>query len=141
MKIQNLAIGQRVRHPRYGVGTVKSISEQTAEVRFDDATRTIDPVVGELVPAEPAVAVSGLEMPLSQFVESAIDTLLTRIGYEDPGAVVRDLGARWHSGRLVLHPADPALQTKEVPIEIFFHKLVGVRNQLLSSALPAGVTV
>ena len=31
---------------------------------------------------------------------------------------------------MVLHPADPALQTKEVPIEVFFHKMVGLRNQL-----------
>jgi hypothetical protein len=40
------------------------------------------------------------------------------------------LGARWQKGKMVLHPSDPALQTKEIPLEIFFHKLVGVRNQL-----------
>jgi hypothetical protein len=130
MKIQNLTIGQKVKHPKYGVGTVKSINEQTAEIRFDDEKRTIDPVLGELSPAEPAVAVTGLDIPLGQFVETSIEAVLTRLGYENPNAVVGLLGARWHKGRMVLHSADPTLQPKEVPLEVFFHKLVGVRNQL-----------
>jgi hypothetical protein len=43
---------------------------------------------------------------------------------------VEKLGVRWHHGKLVMHPADPALQTKEVPLETFFHKVVMVRNNL-----------
>jgi len=130
MKIQNLTIGQRVKHPAHGTGTVKSLNEQMAEIRFDDATRMIDPVLGELSPAEPTVAVSGLEMPLKQFIEASTETLLARLGYENPDAVVGGLGKRWHNGRMVLHPADPVSQTKEIPLEVFFHKVVGVRNQL-----------
>jgi hypothetical protein len=130
MKIQNLTIGQRIRHPKYGVGTVKSLNELSAEIRFDDETRTMDPVLSELSPAEATAAVSGLDIPLKQFVETAIETVLTRLGYENPNGVVGGLGVRWHKGKMVLHPSDPTLQTKEVPLEVFFHKLVGVRNQL-----------
>jgi len=130
MKIQTLTIGLRVRHPQYGVGAVKSISERTAEIRFDDAQRTVDPELSQLEPAEPAASLSGLEIPLKQFVDQTVETVLTRLGYEKPDAVVSQLGVRWHKGRLVMHPADPTLQTKEVPLEMFFHKIVGVRNQL-----------
>lgn len=130
MKITSLTIGLKVRHPQYGVGTVKTISERTADIRFDDALRTVEPEVSGISPAEPNVAVSGLDVPLKQFVESSLESVLERLGFEKPDAVVENLGARWHGGKLVLHPADVTLQTKEVPLEVFFHKVVGVRNQL-----------
>jgi hypothetical protein len=130
MKIQNLAVGLRVKHPQYGIGVVKAVSEHLAEIRFDDALRSIDPELGDISPAEPSMAVSGLEMSLRQFVESIIETVVDRLGVEKPDAVVDQLGVRWAKGKAVLHPADPTLQTKEVPLEVFFHKVVGIRNQL-----------
>jgi hypothetical protein len=130
MKLQALTIGLRVKHPQYGIGTVKTISEKSAEVRFDDGLRTVDPELSELVPAEPSLSVSGLDVPLKQFLDSTIEAVLDRLGYERPDVTVGQLGARWHRGKMVLHPTDPTLQTKEVPLEVFFHKLVGIRNQL-----------
>ena len=130
MNIGSLTVGMRVKHPQYGVGTVKTISERTAEIRFDDAVRTIDPSLSGITPAEPTVAISGLEAPLQKFVQETIEAVIERMGYEKPDAAVEQLGARWHRGRAVLHPSDPTLQTKEIPLEVFFHKVVGVRNQL-----------
>jgi hypothetical protein len=106
------------------------VSEHLAEIRFDDALRSIDPELGEVTPAEPSMAVSGLEISLRQFVESMIETIVDRLGVEKPDATVDELGVRWHKGKAVLHPADPTLQTKEIPMEVFFHKVVGLRNQL-----------
>jgi hypothetical protein len=130
MKIQSLTIGLSVRHPQYGIGTVKSISEQTAEVRFSDVMRTVDPDMSGLVPAEPGMTVTGLEQPLKQFVEATVEEVIERLGVEISDTAVTELGVRWNKGKVVLHPSDPTLQTKEVPLEVFFHKLVGVRNQL-----------
>lgn len=130
MRMEELTVGLRVKHPHYGVGVVKSVSEHLADIRFDDALRSLDPDASEVTLAEPAVAVSGLEVPLRQFVASIIEGVLDRTRAETPEAEVNLLGLRWHKGKLVLHPADAALQTKEVPLEVFFHKIVGLRNQL-----------
>jgi hypothetical protein len=130
MKIQNLTVGMSVRHPQYGIGVVRTISEQTAEVRFSDTLRTVDPELSGIAPAEPGMSVSGLEQPLGQFVESIVEKAIDRLGLEKPDAAVEELGARWHKGKMMLHPADPSLQAKEVPLEILFHKIVGIRNQL-----------
>ena len=130
MKIEALHIGMKVRHPQYGIGEVKAISEHSAEIRFGETVRTISPEPAGLEPAEAQAAVSGLEMPLTQFIQQTVAAAVEKMGVEKPESVIEELGARWHKGRLVLHPADPALQTKEVPLEVFFHKIVMMRNQL-----------
>jgi hypothetical protein len=130
MKIESLHIGMGVRHPQYGLGTVKTISEITAEIQFNDGKRTVEPNAAGLEPAEPQMAASGLEMPLKQFVEQTLAAAVAKLGLEKPDSVVEQLGLRWHGGRLVMHPADTALQAKEVPLEVFFHKIVMVRNNL-----------
>jgi len=131
MKIEALHIGQRVRHPQYGTGTVKTISETTADIQFDDGTkRTVAPESAGLEPAEPQTSVSGLNVPLKQFIVQTLDAAVAKLGLGKPDAVVEKLGLRWHAGKLVMHPADPALQAKEVPLETFFHKIVMVRNNL-----------
>jgi hypothetical protein len=130
MKIEALHLGMNVRHPQYGLGVVKTISEFTADILFSDGKRTIAPEAAGLTGADPQAAISGLEIPLKQFVDATLESALRKLGLEKPDAVVEQLGLRWHGGRAVLHPADPTLQTKEVPLETFFHKVVMVRNNL-----------
>ena len=130
MKLEGLHIGMKVRHPQYGAGVVKTISEATAEIQFDDGRRTVAPEPSGLEPAEAQASIHGLELPLAQVVQQAVDATIQKLGLEKPESVVEQLGARWHKGRAVLHPADPALQTKEVPLETLFHKVVMIRNNL-----------
>ncbi|HXR46983.1 MAG TPA: hypothetical protein VN784_06025 [Candidatus Limnocylindrales bacterium] len=130
MKIEALHIGMKVRHPQYGVGEVKIISETTAEILFLDGKHAVAPEPSGLEPAEPHVSASGLNVPLKQFVQETVSATLGRLGLEKPDAVIEKLGVRWHGGKLVAHPSDPTLQTKEVPLETFFHKIVMVRNNL-----------
>ncbi len=131
MKIEAMHLGQRVRHPQHGTGIVKAIAEHAAEVQFDDGVRrSVAPDLAGLQPAETQAELSGLALPLAQLLRETAEATVAALGVENPRAVVTELATRWRGGRLVLHPADPALQTKEVELEVFFHKIVVVRNNL-----------
>ena len=137
MKIESLRIGMKVRHPQYGTGTVKSISEAVADILFDDGNkRAVAPEPSGLEPAEPQTAVSGLNVPLAQFVSETLDAAIEKLGLQKPDSIVEKLGIRWHGGKVVLHPADPTLATKEVPLEVFFHKIVIVFTRKTPRPLP-----
>ena len=94
MKIESLCIGMKVRHPQYGIGTVKAIQERSAEIRFDDGQRTVDPQTAELQPAEPQVAVTGLNRPLAGFIEDTARAVVQAMGVERPDTMVSELAAR-----------------------------------------------
>jgi len=130
MRIQELHVGMKVKHPDLGIGEVRAINESTAEIRFNDGARTIAPENSDLQAVEAKASVSGLDMPLAQFVEKITRSVMDELGVERPGDVVDQLASRWHGGRLVLHPADASLQPKDVPLDVFFHKIVMLRNNL-----------
>jgi hypothetical protein len=130
MKTEALHIGMSVRHPQYGIGTVKKIFEQAAEVQFNDGVRTLSPEASDLQAAEPQAELHAMTVPLKQLVTEAVQGTISALGLEQPDTVVEQLGARWHRGTMVLRPADPSLQAKEVPLETFFHKIVMMRNNL-----------
>src|ERR1044072_7382973 len=75
--IQSLHIGMQVRHPRYGLGTIKALTEHTADITFDDAPRTADPATSDLSAAEPTARLTEMEMPLAvlirQIAQSMVD--------------------------------------------------------------------
>ncbi len=131
MNVSALHIGMRVKHPNYGLGTVRAIEDLAATVQFDDGVRRqVSPEASGLQPAEATAAVSGLEMPLEQLIAATVTAVADRMGIEHPDAVRQELAIRWQGGKMVLHPADPTLSTKEVPLEAFFHKIVMMRNNL-----------
>jgi hypothetical protein len=128
MKIEALHVGMKIRHPQYGIGTIKTIAEHTAEIRFDDGVKTISPEASGVEPEETQIAITGLHQPLKTLISDLVQATVRELGLEKPDTLLEDMGARWHKGRLVMHPADPTLQPKEVPIDVFFHKIVMMRN-------------
>ncbi|MBA4147417.1 MAG: hypothetical protein H0X66_04825 [Verrucomicrobia bacterium] len=132
MKLEALHVGMKIRHPEYGVGTVRSISEHAAEIRFDDQQRTLHPEHSGVESAEPQAEITGLSMPLSTLIAETVHRLSKELKLERESEmeVVEQLGTRWRNGTFIIKPADASLQAKEVPLETFFHKIVMMRNNL-----------
>ncbi len=130
LPIESLHIGMKVRHPRYGVGTVTALTEHTADISFEDQPRSLAPQSSDLVPAEATATVSELQMPLHNLIRETANAIVKSLGLEKSDAIVQGLAGRWERGTLLLKPADASLQPKEVPLETFFHKIVMIRNNL-----------
>lgn len=121
-----MGIGSRVKHPEFGKGVVIQVYADAYEITF------IDYGTKSILKSFKGIEVLdyvGSEMDLVSFekVERVFTRLLRRI--TDIQETV-SIGDRWRGGMLVLKPANPALKSKEVPIESFFHKIVMVRDRL-----------
>jgi hypothetical protein len=130
MKLTSLHIHQQVRHPQYGVGEIKAMNEHTVDVQFADGRRTVAPETSGLEPADAQAVLTGMAKPLEQLIRETVQEVVGALGLERGDEEVRQLGTKWNGGKLVLRPADPTLQAKDLPVETFFHKIVGIRNQL-----------
>ncbi len=40
------------------------------------------------------------------------------------------LGGKWHGGKMILQPENDSLKPKEIDVEVFFHKIVMMRESL-----------
>ncbi|MFI5196711.1 MAG: hypothetical protein ACHQD8_06455, partial [Chitinophagales bacterium] len=122
-------IGSRVDHQSFGKGVIvdtasefyiiwfksqqgtKSISKDYADLKL------IEGVEGS--PGSDAITIADIEQALSNILDQRLhDTQMVPIA------------PRWKRGTMILKPGDPTLQSKEVPIETFFHKIIMVRDRL-----------
>ena len=131
MKMETLRIGMKVQHSNFGAGVVRTISETGTEVDFGEVRRNVSAADTALHPGEPMVSVTGLDVPLPEYLRQTAQSVLRQLGIEPMSAeVVEGLAKRWRDGHLVLRSADGTTQPKEVELETFFHKIVMIRNNL-----------
>lgn len=122
----HLGIGSRVEHPKFGKGVIVDMDASYYTIWFRDGnnTRGIDRSF-ELQVLEKAESDF---VPLSlQEIESALENVLDRKA--DLSERV-ELGSKWTGGTLLMKPGSSELQSKEIPIDTFFHKIVMVRDRL-----------
>ena len=132
MKIVDLRPGLQVLHPQYGLGEVKVLTEKSAEVLFNEGRKTLtDEQVAELKPAEPRAKLEGLEKPLRDLIAEVVEATAEKLNLKvDTDELSPQLAPRWVGGKVVLHPHDASLAPKEIELEVFFRKIVLVRDNL-----------
>lgn len=119
-------IGSRVQHARFGPGVIIGVKYAQYVITF------INHGVEEIDKTDPLFEILYME---NQTIEvettSEVETSLLKIlrlwnGFSE----VVPLGERWIGGMMILQPKDASLKGKEIPVDVFFHKIVMVRDRL-----------
>jgi hypothetical protein len=118
----DLMAGDLVRHEQFGIGRVEETSgygeNQKCIVYFPRGDKK-------------SYVAKGFFNLLSEAETSSYEMVrlaVREIRQEELPAI--EMADRWNAGELILKPKDPALASKSVPIEAFFHKIVMVRDRL-----------
>jgi hypothetical protein len=115
-------VGSIVRHLQFGVGRIVAYEAGQYVIIFRGGdTRRV------------AFGYDGLEAderrgdPETDRIRQAVRDVLGEHGWID---VDLELTPRWSGGTLKLVPGKADVQSKEVPIEVFFKKIVAIRDRL-----------
>ena len=128
MDKDNLPIGTRVSHEKYGEGiisqnnalTYKIIFVRGGEIEFSKMSVNLQIIeAAEATDDQPKLNVKEFQSVLTQILNKYN-------GIENKV----ELGRKWQGGTMTLQPANTELKPKEMPIETFFHKIVMMRDRL-----------
>lgn len=125
--MEELTVGTRVEHPRYGEGIISKDNITAYEIFFERGgkmeitKRNTDLKVIERNETGSKSALSINEL------ENVISYVLDKHGALNE---VVPLGEKWEGGTMSLQPANADLKPKEIPVEVFFHKIVMLRDRL-----------
>lgn len=125
--MEELAVGTRVEHPRYGEGIISKDKITSYEIFFERGGK-----VDILKRSEDLeVLEAPADKPKNSLTLKEIEKVL-RYVLDEQSALqeIVPLGDKWAGGNMVLQPANNSLKPKEIPIESFFHKIVMVRDRL-----------
>lgn len=121
-----LGIGTRLQHTQYGPGVIVGIRYATYLISFiNHGIKEIDKNGTHLDEIIPENVSEEIETH-SDVEKSLLKILRLWGGITEP----TPLGDRWKGGTIILQPADKSQKPKEVPIDVFFHKIVMLRDRL-----------
>ncbi len=126
MNAEELGIGSRVRHPEFGIGVIINTKPKTYTVVFTEKGRV---EISRNYNALEVIEAAEADTDLISFSE--VERILTNIikKHSDLQETVA-MGNRWLGGKMILMPGNAGLQPKEIPIEVFFNKIIMLRDRL-----------
>ncbi len=126
MEQTTLGIGTRLQHTHYGPGVIVGIKYATYIISFiNQGIKEIDKTddkLDEIIPENISI-----EIETHSEVERSLLKILKLWGGITENV---PLGDKWIKATMLLQPADKNLKPKEIPIEVFFHKIVMLRDRL-----------
>ncbi|HSC54359.1 MAG TPA: hypothetical protein VLC98_12080 [Phnomibacter sp.] len=119
-------IGTRLQHTQWGPGVIIDVRFASYIISFihhgikemDKTDSQLDEIIAEQY------------HPLQETSSELEQSLLKILRYWNGIGEPVPLGDRWKNGTMLLQPADHSLKPKEVPVEMFFHKIVMLRDRL-----------
>jgi hypothetical protein len=121
-----LGIGSRLQHTQLGPGVVVGVKYATYLISFIyHGIKEIDKTDAKLEEIIPENATAEIET--SSDMEKS---LLKILRMWNSSQEVVPLGDRWLGGTMLLQPKDTSQKPKEIPIDIFFHKIVMLRDRI-----------
>lgn len=121
-----LGIGTRLQHTQFGPGVIVGLRYATYLISFiHHGIKEIDKTDEKLEEIIPENVSEEIETH-SEIEKSLLKILRLWNGVSE----VVPLGDRWKGGTMILKPGDPSLKPKDVPIDVFFHKIVMLRDRL-----------
>jgi hypothetical protein len=124
-----LGVGSRVEHQHFGKGVIVDTAQEFYIIWFksQQGTKSISKDYAELKTIEEVEATPGSDTITIADIEQALSNILDQRLHE---MQMVPIAPRWKRGMMILKPGDTTLQSKEVPIDTFFHKIVMVRDRL-----------
>jgi hypothetical protein len=120
-----LGIGSRINHAEYGKGVVTNVSSKEYWVTFIDGGLETIAINSEFEAIE--VVENEVDTISLYDVEQSLLSILKKWnGLGEPVAI----GDKWKGGNMKLVPGQAGLAHKDVPIDVFFHKIVMLRDRL-----------
>ncbi len=126
MEQTTLGVGTRLQHTQHGPGVIVGIRFATYLISFiNHGIKEIeknDSHLDEIIPENISA-----ELETHSDVERSLLRILRMWGGITENT---PLGDRWLNGLMLLQPADKSQKPKEIPIDVFFHKIVMLRDRL-----------